>query len=324
MNSSVLASIIIPAYNVEKYIGECLDSVLLHQKLTYDIEIIVVDDGSNDKTADVLKKYQHEYGITVITQKNLGQAAARNNGIKASHGKYLLFLDSDDYFVADALNNLLIFLAGTNFDLVEYDYMEHNEKTGDETCCPLEYAFMEGETGQAAFASQVKNSSYRPLVWTKAVLRKMLQDNDIYFLPGIFHEDEEWCPKIYAYAKTVSYFPERVYAYRTRREGSVMYKMRLKNCRDLLTVINSLEQFTLNKMLTSEYVSALRCVMSANYMGVVSMLKCGGVYDDEVTAALERKKYVLRYSYKRHRKYIYYLIICLVGVKNFYRFKYHG
>ncbi|PJA94745.1 hypothetical protein CO130_02855, partial [Candidatus Jorgensenbacteria bacterium CG_4_9_14_3_um_filter_38_10] len=92
MDSNPLVSIIIPAYNAEKYIQRALESALAQ---TYkDIEIIVIDDGSTDKTAEIIKTYQ-DPRIIYFFQKNQGQGPARNNGIKKSQGEYITFLDAD-------------------------------------------------------------------------------------------------------------------------------------------------------------------------------------------------------------------------------------
>ena len=89
-------SIIIPAYNTEKYIKQCIDSVINIRNI--ENEIIVVNDGSTDRTKDILKEYtENNDRIKVITQENQGASAARNTGIKASKGDYIYFLDSDDW-----------------------------------------------------------------------------------------------------------------------------------------------------------------------------------------------------------------------------------
>ena len=93
-------SIIIPVYNVEKYIKKCLDSVFSQSYKDY--EVIVINDGSTDKSMDIAK----EHNVKIINQKNKGQSAARNNGIKHATGDYLIFLDSDDYWEKDLLKEL--------------------------------------------------------------------------------------------------------------------------------------------------------------------------------------------------------------------------
>ena len=97
-----IVSVIMPVYNNEKYLEQCLDSIV-NQSLT-DIEIICVDDGSEDSSAEILKRYaEKDSRIRIIYQENAGAGAARNNGLRHSRGKYLSFLDSDDFFENDML-----------------------------------------------------------------------------------------------------------------------------------------------------------------------------------------------------------------------------
>jgi len=107
MNSNPLVSIIIPAYNAEKYIKRALESALAQ---TYkNIEIIVIDDGSTDKTAEIVKNYK-DPRIIYLFQKNQGQGSARNNGIKKSQGEYITFLDADDYYFPQKVEKQVRFL----------------------------------------------------------------------------------------------------------------------------------------------------------------------------------------------------------------------
>ena len=95
-------SIVIPVYNVEKYIKKCLDSVA--NQSFKDYEVIVVNDGTKDNSMDIVK----EYDFKVVNQKNMGLSEARNTGVKSSTGEYIIFLDSDDYIEKDLLKDLLI------------------------------------------------------------------------------------------------------------------------------------------------------------------------------------------------------------------------
>ena len=98
-------SVIIPVYNVEKYLGECLDSILA--QTFQDFEIICVDDGSTDRSLDILQEYKRKDDRFVIfQQRHAGAGAARNHGLKLAEGKYIQFLDSDDYFEPTLLEEL--------------------------------------------------------------------------------------------------------------------------------------------------------------------------------------------------------------------------
>lgn len=110
--------IIVPCYNVEKYVEECIQSILA-QKTRYKFFITIVNDGSTDGTGDVLKKYEVLNGIKVITQRNTGLSGARNTGIAQAHGRYLMFVDSDDFLYDNAIESLVSLAEKTCADVVD-------------------------------------------------------------------------------------------------------------------------------------------------------------------------------------------------------------
>ena len=114
-------SVIIPVYTREKTIQRCLDSVLGQ---TYqNLEIIVIDDGSRDGTAEILKHYARaDHRVTVITKRNTGVSDSRNYGIESAHGAYIQFVDSDDWLAKDATQNLVDAMENDGSDLVVADY----------------------------------------------------------------------------------------------------------------------------------------------------------------------------------------------------------
>lgn len=130
-NNLPLVSIIIPVYNVEKYIDDCIQSVLAQ---TYkNIEILVVDDGSPDYSIDRIEKYQEKDSrIKIIRQKNMGLSGARNTGIEAASGEWLYFLDSDDFLFADAIEKLLRKALEKNVKLSMCGYVYVDEE------CPFD------------------------------------------------------------------------------------------------------------------------------------------------------------------------------------------
>lgn len=125
-------SIVIPVYNVEKYLRTCLDSVV--NQTFKDIEIVIVNDGSKDGSLDILKEYESRYPklITVYSTENRGVSHARNYGIARSHGEYLLFVDSDDYIEPDMCEKLYEKASKDNNDIVICKYYDiyQNETTG--------------------------------------------------------------------------------------------------------------------------------------------------------------------------------------------------
>ncbi|MDR2732782.1 MAG: glycosyltransferase, partial [Fibromonadaceae bacterium] len=115
-----LISVIIPAYNVETYIGKCLDSVLSQEY--GDLEVIVIDDGSTDNTSNIIANYATDSRLKLIEQKNSGVSAARNSGIDAATGDYLAFVDSDDYLEPGMYKKLIADLNESQADIAVCDY----------------------------------------------------------------------------------------------------------------------------------------------------------------------------------------------------------
>lgn len=111
-------SIIIPAYNVEQYIEQCVESIL-NQTTQYEFEVIIVNDGSKDKTAALLKRFEDDIRVKIIHQENRGFSGARNRALEEYHGKYIMFVDSDDYILLNAIENLLGTAYDNDADIVE-------------------------------------------------------------------------------------------------------------------------------------------------------------------------------------------------------------
>ena len=121
-------SVIIPVYNVEEYLNECLDSIT-NQTLE-GIEIICIDDGSTDNSPNLLKEYQKkDQRIKIITKENGGQATARNLGIKEAHGEYIAFIDSDDFIEPEMLEKLYTKAKNNNLDIAMCKIATYNNQT---------------------------------------------------------------------------------------------------------------------------------------------------------------------------------------------------
>ena len=120
------ATVIIPCYNVEHYVAECLDS-MLNQNTSYNVEIITIDDGSTDSTAEILRQYSTKMtNFRIISQCNKGFSGARNTGIREARGKYLIFIDSDDYVTSDYIDCLLKKAFSKDADIVATGYYTFN------------------------------------------------------------------------------------------------------------------------------------------------------------------------------------------------------
>ena len=224
-------SVIVPCYNVQAYIGECLSS-LMGQTFA-DFEVVCVDDGCTDDTMRVAREVvQGDERFVFVSRANGGLSAARNTGIDASRGEYLLFLDSDDYYVPTALERLMarVSEAGVDEDGVPLEYVDFTAESFYESSAlrksnEEEYGTrsdIEGVmTGQALFARYQGMRQYICSACFHMLHRGLFERSGIRFREGIIHEDELFSPMIIAFARRAAFLNEPLYM-RRMREGSIM------------------------------------------------------------------------------------------------------
>ena len=204
-------SIIIPVYNVEKYIKKCLDSVF--NQSFKDYEVIVVNDGTKDNSMDIVKKYD----VKTINQDNQGLSVARNTGVSKAKGEYLLFLDSDDYIEKDLLKEINKSLKN-NPDLVRFQIREVYEDSSDVKDYPeQEFNNLNGVEAFNIISKYhfVENAS------TYVYKRDYFLKEQFSFKKGTFHEDYGLIPLVIMKASTVNSINYIGYNY-LQRENSIM------------------------------------------------------------------------------------------------------
>ena len=222
-------SIVIPAYNVEKHLAACLDSLLKTQGIE-DTQIIIVDDGSTDKTPAIAGEYSHKYqNIKVIRKENGGPSASRNLGLKEASGKYVFFCDSDDEVNPELFKKVIDLTKTCSEDMILWDaelcYETWNllvPKNRDF----FSHGGLEKEekvySGKEVVEKLLRNSGdFVATIWLGAYRREFLIAYELFFEEGLIHEDELLLPKIFLNAASVRYIPERIYHYRIH-EGSIM------------------------------------------------------------------------------------------------------
>ena len=234
-------SILIPVYNVEQYIADCLQSVL--GQTFSDCEVIDVDDGSTDRSGEMLECYttafaQRGIPYTIIHQQNQGLGAARNTAIDNATGEYLVFLDSDDMLQPQALEVLDTHLDGE--DLLCFNGQRYFEEA--HTLEPPQPLQDEGPISGIEYfnrhALEVRQFAFVCVV-LRCVRRQFLLDNGLRFHPGIYHEDNLFTPLACYHARKVSVIPDALYLYRVR-PGSIMAHRSLQHRKDLLAIANEL------------------------------------------------------------------------------------
>lgn len=228
-----LVSVIIPVYNVEKYLRECVDSVLIQ---TYkDIEVILVDDGSTDSSGKLCDEYgERDQRIKIIHQVNGGLSEARNTGIRNASGDYLIFLDSDDFWDdCIALQCLVDRILSTKAEVLNYSYKKYYEMSGkcvrqfsDVLAMPIDY-----NTKKEQLEYIFSKSLYIASACNKMIAKSVFE-RGLFFEKGKLSEDIEWCAKLLLKAESFDFVCANFYCYR-QREGSITHTIAEKACIDL-------------------------------------------------------------------------------------------
>lgn len=214
-------SIIIPVYNVEKYVRQCLDSVL-SQVGNYDIEVVIVNDGSTDSSWSIVCALIKEFAtikLLAIEQENQGLSAARNTGLSLCHGNYVFFIDSDDVLQPGTLDKLMPILE-TNSDIIEVDAFKFEEKISNKTELMDLLSFEEVTSiySSSQLTSVFKKSKW--FVWCRVFKKSLL--NGMTFSVGRRYEDMAFTPYLYINAKTI--YPLEHYAIGYRQINSSITK----------------------------------------------------------------------------------------------------
>lgn len=211
-----LVSVIVPVYNVEKYLDKCIQSIInqTYQKL----EIILVDDGSPDRCGIMCEQYAELDGrIRVIHKKNGGLSDARNVGVERASGKYLLFVDSDDFIDCELVEKTVESAEAYQSDIVLFDYKRLEPDGSIEFCCinnlPENKGFQLREYPKVLFKSIS--------AWNKLFLKQFFVNSNIQFPVGYCYEDLGSSPRYLLAADKISYVKETFYNY-VIREGSIM------------------------------------------------------------------------------------------------------
>ena len=237
-------SVIIPVYNVEAYLRDCLDSVL--NQTCADWQAICVNDGSTDGSANILNEYAaRESRVKVINQANGGLSAARNTGIKAAEGEYVLFLDSDDWMEENALEVLSANLGDEDilcFSGRRYFESDRAFHKADQLK-PQSYA--SGMDYYNENALSVRDFAFVCVV-LRIYKREFLSRHGLQFKEGIFHEDNLFTPLACYFAGKVKVINECLYDYRVR-SNSITTTINVKRLRDLLGTANTLAAFFVPK-----------------------------------------------------------------------------
>ena len=223
-------SVIVPVYKTEKYLNQCVESVLKQDFV--DFELVLIDDGSPDRCGQLCDEYQKkDTRIKVIHKENGGLSDARNTGVRAAAGNYILFLDSDDFW-SDVrfLGELKIRIEHQDCDVMNfhYKYFYEDENQYREFFSPVEEESLYRMNADQRFQYLVKENQYIASACNKAVLRELLLRHRLYFRAGVTSEDIEWCARLASCSKKMGGCNLDAYCYRQRAE-SITHTLKAEN-----------------------------------------------------------------------------------------------
>ena len=230
-------SIILPIYNVEDFLEECLDSLVNQNYSSY--EVIAINDGSTDNSLKILRKYEKKYPklIKVIDKENGGLSAARNDGIKLAQGEYLFFVDSDDCILPNSLEILGKYLH-EDYDVIEYPFMVGTS--------------IDNSKLDPMFNNTIEDIRKRmivgkPCAQNKICRKTLFEKNKIEFLKGVYYEDLATTPKLALYTNKIKFIDEPLYFYRIRENSIITNKDYNPKVDAIFPVLKQLKEHFKNK-----------------------------------------------------------------------------
>lgn len=206
-------SIIIPVYNVEKYIQRCLKSVMIQNANVANIECIIIDDKSTDKSFEIISKTINEYDgaikfLLLRNECNLGVSISRNKGMESATGDFILFLDSDDYFTADCVETLVKgYSDHPEADIIIGNTEECLSKKAIHNICTPCYI------GNGLDSRRWMLNEKKCFTWNRLIRREIIVKNHIYFTPSIVYEDILWTYQLYKYISSIYLLPNITHYY---------------------------------------------------------------------------------------------------------------
>ena len=315
-----LLSFIIPVFNVELYLSECIDSILSQLEEKDDCEILLIDDGSTDTSGKICDAYTlKDERIKVVHKKNEGVSVARNVGISIATGKYLAFVDSDDRITENSLQRILTWAKASDAEICFLQTIKFFSN-GDKE-----------DLGDKIFEDDIKNRSaieildflskrpkYPGSACSKLFLRNFIKDKGFSFPLGRKHgEDLTFCRDCFYASEKYSCLNVSYYEYRQNRQGSATNIVSQKMFSDIFLFIeDSVEMFCTRKQAKNEKAEKLMSFIAYEYAILLWRLNYfkGKEYYGLAYKSLKEYKWVLRYGRSKKVKIIYW-ILSVLGMK---------
>lgn len=246
---SPLFTIIIPAYNVERYIKRCIFSIISHGNLNFSYEIIVTDDGSTDQTSSILDKLEYDISaLSVIHTENEGVSHARNTALKSAKGQYIIFLDADDYFLPDWHHILYNTVEVYNEDFIFFDFIKkYDNATEKKVSYPVEGSIF--EWCQKAFIV----SDYMNPCWSRIYKKSIIEKYQIVFDESMISGEDFSFSLSYIQHCHTAVIIHSPFLYKEERQNSAMHQIHIN------------QYIKNNSKILSERISYMKKIKQSQY-----------------------------------------------------------
>lgn len=267
--NKIKVSIIIPIYNVENYLRECLDSAI-NQTLK-EIEIICVNDGSTDSSIDILNEYKSIYPeLIIVNQENKGLSGARNTGLNIANGEYIYFFDSDDIIDNKLCEECYNLCKENDLDIITFDAEVFYDKSyiGEKNFNYNRKNLLQENIvfdGQQFYNKAKLSKAYRSPVWLYLYKYTYLKEKGLNFFEGILHEDELFTSKAILQSEKIMYISKFFFKRRVRKNSIMTVKMGSKNAYSLYIIANEVYDFyqkNKNFMLEESLQNLLKAIIT--------------------------------------------------------------
>lgn len=291
-------SIIVPVYNVEKYLSKCIESILAQSFQDY--ELLLVNDGSTDQSGRLCDMYALlQNKICVIHKKNGGLSDARNTGMAKAKGEYIIFVDSDDYIELETLDKFNKELEESDnphvmITLIKQVYEDKNSKYMDENMpLHLKKNCNKNEVVEWIF---IKSNNTWPCI-RYIVRRDFIENQDMKFLSGYLHEDIDWTTQLFLNAETFTYLNFFWYNHRMGREGSITTSNNAKRTLDVIKLVSkNINDSNYLKVNANIRVAFFRRLVSSLYSSLRQYNNASKEDKKNIVFALKQNCHVLKYS----------------------------
>lgn len=289
-------SIIIPAYNVENYLKDCIESIIIQD--LKNIEVLLVDDGSTDQSGKICDEYAQKIPyIKVIHQINKGLSGARNTGIRNTTGEYIMFLDSDDYIYPKT--NLSKIITNLTDDIIQYKFVYYYDQN-KRYIMLNDFNISDSDNDNISFLlyNKLINGSFSAAATDKFFKRELIENNNVYFKEGIVSEDMEWMLRLFPKVKSYTTINENIYVYRQQRMGSITNKVKSKNVDCLFDIIKYWINYSYSNELMKKTYFGFLAYHYIILLSQLNRLNCTSEKKEEIY----KYKEIINYDYNKKVK----------------------